>query len=86
MNDTDGHRIEAALQFGFEKISDDCPAYRCTETQLLAFAKACERKGQSRLWGSVKSRVRADVLEGVAEQFDKMNAEIDAELAAEVTL
>lgn len=51
MNDADGFRIEAAEQFGFEEIDgQDAPGqegYFCTETELIAFAKACERKGMA---------------------------------------
>lgn len=44
MTDEDGHRIEAAMQFGFSQAEDDGP-YSCIDAQLIAFAKACERKG-----------------------------------------
>lgn len=45
MSDEDGFRIEAALQFGFETTNDDADQFKCTQEQLIAFAKACERKG-----------------------------------------
>jgi hypothetical protein len=45
MTDADGFRIEAAEQFGFEPTDGDMTGYVCTEAQLIAFAKACERKG-----------------------------------------
>lgn len=45
MNDEDGFRIEAAEQFGFTPTDPDAERYECTEAQLIAFAKACERKG-----------------------------------------
>lgn len=44
MNDQDGYRLEAAECFGFSQAEDDGP-YTCTEAQLIAFAKAAERKG-----------------------------------------
>lgn len=47
MNEADGFRIEAACQFGFETTNDDADEYKCTEAALLAFAKACERKGRA---------------------------------------
>lgn len=46
-NELNGFRIEAALQFGFEMTNDDGDEYSCTEAQLLAFARACERKGRA---------------------------------------
>lgn len=48
MNDEDGHRIEAAEQFGFESAEVFCgktEVWSCTQDQMIAFAKACERKG-----------------------------------------
>lgn len=50
MTDEDGHRVEAAEQFGFSQTEDDGP-YTCTEAQLIAFAKACERKGLAMAYG-----------------------------------
>jgi len=47
MNDADGFRLEAACQFGFETTNDDADEYKCTEAALLAFVKACERKGRA---------------------------------------
>lgn len=46
MTDEDGHRLEAADQCGFVQAEDDGP-YTCTEAQLIAFAKGCERKGRA---------------------------------------
>lgn len=48
MTEQDGFRLEAAAQFGFVEIGQDefgLPGYQCIEAQLIAFAKACERKG-----------------------------------------
>ena len=46
MTDEDGFRIEAAEQFGFTEITGtEVTAYSCTEAELIAFAKACGRKG-----------------------------------------
>lgn len=50
MNEEDGFRIEAAEQFGFSQTEDDGP-YTCTEAQLIAFAKACERMGLAVAYG-----------------------------------
>jgi len=49
MNEADGFRIEAAQQFGFQTTDDDAENYACTEAQLIAFAKACERKGRAEI-------------------------------------
>jgi hypothetical protein len=51
MTDEDGHRIEAAEQFGFSRLCSTDSVYRCTEAQLIAFAKACERKGLAEAHG-----------------------------------
>lgn len=45
MNEADGFRIEAAMDYGFEPTNDDATEFRCTEVQLLALMKACEQKG-----------------------------------------
>lgn len=69
MTDEDGFRIEAAEQFGFKPTDDDCEHYACTHAQIIAFAKACERKG------------RAEAAQKIADTLAKMNATSDAELA-----
>lgn len=74
MNEQDGFRLEAAVQFGFQESGhnegkdDDC--YLCSQAQLIAFAKACERAGMYQAYG-MDSR---DLV------FHRM-LEIDAELA-----
>ncbi len=50
VTEEDGFRLEAAEQFGFSQAEDDGP-YTCTEAQLIAFAKACERKGLAEAHG-----------------------------------
>lgn len=50
MNEQDGYRVEAALQFGATP-DDDCEKYTLTEVALIAFAKACERKGLAEAHG-----------------------------------
>ena len=55
MTDEDGLRLEAAEQYGFEEIDGQDgpgqPGYFCTEAELIAFAKACERAGMFRAHG-----------------------------------
>lgn len=55
MTDADGLRLEAAEQFGFMGVDPGAGAfegaYSCTTTQLLAFAKACERAGMVQAHG-----------------------------------
>lgn len=74
MNDADGFRLEAAEQFGFEhndgQDGPGQPGYFCTESELIAFAKACERAGMYQAHGM-----------GSRDLVAKRIAEIDAELA-----
>ncbi len=73
MNDQDGFRLEAADQFGFAELNDfpeDAGKYLCTEAQLIAFAKACERKGMAEAY-ELANR----------DAVHRRMKEIDAELA-----
>lgn len=87
MTDADGHRIEAAEQFGFSPLCSTDPVYRCTEAQLIAFAKAAERKGRAEAITLVTQEGRVTdfgaqmALKGVADELLAMNAASDAELA-----
>lgn len=86
MTDEDGHRIDAAMQFGFEQTEDDGP-YSCTEAQLIAFAKAAERKGRAEAIALATQEGRVTdfgarmALKGVADELLAMNAASDAALA-----
>lgn len=88
MNDEDGLRLEAAEQFGFERISDDCPRYSCTESQLIAFARACERKGRAEVVtiaeeiGAHSTDKEKGALGAVIHRLQDMNRRVDAELAS----
>lgn len=88
MTEQDGFRIEAALQFGFTEIDGtEVTTYSCTETELIAFAKACERKGRAEAIALVTQEGRVTdfgartALKGVADELLAMNAASDAELA-----
>lgn len=97
MTDEDGFRIEAAVQFGFEWTNDDADEYACTEAQLIAFAKAAERKGRAEaikiaedLYGEGPSAPwdNGGTSDGwnigtqkVVELLTALNAAIDVELA-----
>lgn len=72
----DGFRTEAACQFGFETTNDDADEYKCTEAQLLNFAKSCERKGMC----DARDLARKSGAYGTAVRLDKQIAEIDAYL------
>lgn len=93
MNDADGFRIEAALQFGFQESSHndgkDTDVYLCTEAQLIAFAKACERKGMVDVVLKVEGADSAVSLEwalnDVALSVDELAAEFAPILEAERT-
>lgn len=86
MTDEDGHRIDAAMQFGFEQTEDDGP-YICTEAQLIAFAKAAERKGRAEAIaemervGSYSTDPEKGALGVVIHKMKERNAASDAELA-----
>jgi hypothetical protein len=99
INDADGHRIEAAEQFGFSLVAgapDDAPeTYVCTEAQVIAFAKACERAGFAKaaahcrhletFWDAQEQEwapAVAGAFAIIAENIEAGNALIDAELAA----
>lgn len=81
MNDQDGLRLEAAEQFGFEEIDGQDgpgqPGYFCTESELIAFAKACERKGMADA-REITKRLGAF---GATYRLSERIAAIDAELA-----
>jgi hypothetical protein len=94
MNDQDGHRLEAAEQFGFAHADLGEPGYFCTDAQLIAFAKACERAGRAQVVTILRETERkldaapsreSSLISGgisaVAEELEKRNAESDAELA-----
>lgn len=78
MTDEDGHTIEAAVQFGFRWTNDDADEYACTEAQLIAFAKACERKGLAEASALLK---RCRVTFAADRILKERVATIDAELA-----
>lgn len=95
MNDADGHRIDAAEQFGF--IGTDAPhdvdegAYACTVTQLIAFSKACERAGVAAAAILAQNKaheyrlhhmsVGGVALDALAADLNRINEIVDAELA-----
>lgn len=96
MTESDGYRFEAAEQFGFSQIKDDGP-YTCTEAQLIAFAKAAERKGRAEaikiaddLYGEGNGSPYDngagacgwnDATQKIVEKLTALNAATDAELA-----
>jgi hypothetical protein len=81
IDEQNGFRVEAAEQFGFESIDGEDapgqPGYFCTEDELIAFAKACERKGMADALVIAKSSGAF----GAATRLKKRIAEIDVELA-----
>lgn len=79
MTDEDGHRVEAALQFGFSITGGDVDGYICTEPQLIAFAKACERAGMAKAVALLRIQPNASLW--VAARLDEQIAATDAELA-----
>lgn len=82
MNDQDGYRIEAAMQFGFSQTEDDGP-YTCTEAQLIAFAKACERKGLAMAHGlGNRDAVYRHILDLDAELAPVLAAEEERSMTA----
>ena len=93
MTDEDGFRIEAAEQFGFKITDDDAEQLACTESQLIAFAKACERKGiaqsaklartMASLYGRYDNQENAltGELESFAKMLEKVVDAIDIHLA-----
>lgn len=91
MIEQDGFRIEAALQLGFEEAAVHCgktEVYACTEAQLIAFAKACERKAlctarshvRQELNNPLSARDKCPLL-AIMGRLSKQIAQIDAELA-----
>jgi hypothetical protein len=79
MNDQDGFRIEAALQFGFSAAGDDAaPHYICSEVELIAFAKACERKGLATAATFARNVTSATNVFG--QHFEAQIAALDAEI------
>jgi hypothetical protein len=97
MNDDDGFRIEAAMQFGFDEVEGaTVTTYRATESQLLAFAKACERAGMvkvSRMAAAAGQKLRFHGLHGgpvldalivaITKETDAISSETLPFLAAE---
>lgn len=77
MTEQDGFRLEAAEQFGFSQAEDDGP-YTCTEAQLIAFAKAAERKGRAE---AIALLEQTPVGPAVLRILRERNAASDAELA-----
>jgi hypothetical protein len=87
MNEQDGFRLEAAEQFGFSQAEDDGP-YTCTEAQLIAFAKAAERKGMASAAALIRNRAQTSALRSscddlilAAREIESLVAVSDAELA-----
>lgn len=92
--EADAFRLEAAEQYGFEEIENaHTTAYRCTEAELIAFAKACERKGLFAAIAALRSAeakldaaqsLNASLMSGaisaMADTLDEALALIDAEL------
>lgn len=98
MTDEDGHRIEAAEQFGFIPTDPDAERYECTTAQLLAFAKSCERKGliDARLIAGSdlrntghllsnppQSAAAWDIRNAITRKIEALDAELKPILAAE---
>lgn len=100
MTDADGFRIEAAEQFGFDlfETSTDQDRYTCTEAQIIAFAKACERKGLAEaatiagselrntsylLTNPPKSAAAWDIRNAITKKVEDIDAELAPILAAE---
>lgn len=91
MNDADGFRLEAAEQFGFEDTSGAVDGYLCTEAQLIAFAKACERAGRAEASKLIQTTAHACrekpgcsaplALDTVAGILERANDVTDMELA-----
>lgn len=97
MTEQDGFRIEAAVSFGFEWTNDDADEFKCTEAQLIAFAKAAERKGRAEaikiakdMYGDGPSYPYDsgggscgwnDATQKIVELLTERNAATDAELA-----
>jgi hypothetical protein len=93
MTDDDGFRIEAALQLGATEIEgSEVTAYSLSEVELIAFAKACERKGRaeaSKLASTRGTAYRVDgrgyaadfVLQALSLELDRMNDATDTDLA-----
>lgn len=96
-DEANGFRIQAAVQFGFRWTNDDADEYACTESQLIAFAKACERKGMADvraqlrelesafdavgIAGSASASLMSGAISAAADGLDTQIAAIDAELA-----
>jgi hypothetical protein len=83
MNDSDGYRMEAAEQFGFETTNDDADEYKCTQAALIAFAKACERKGMADARAVAKAAGAYVAVARVNKQIAAIDAELAPILAAE---
>lgn len=80
---------QAAERFGFSPLCSTDPVYRCTEAQLIAFAKSCERKGRAEaaMWARIRSEAFGTLtttfqeLNSLAADMDAKNVALDAELA-----
>jgi hypothetical protein len=81
MTDADGFRLEAAVQFGFTWTNDDADEYACSEAALIAFAKACERKGMADVVAKLEAADSAVSLEWLVNEIHLDIAAMDAELA-----
>lgn len=80
-------RIEAAFQFGFEEYGGlDNQHYQCTESQLLMFAKACERAGRVQAIqmmeevGTYSTPAEQGVLGVVIHKLSELNQKFDSEI------
>lgn len=85
MNEADGFRIEAALRSGFAMTNDNGDEYACTEAQLIAFAKACERAGRAQIAQAFRAALEKgfalnprEAMEIAAEVADRLNTAHDA--------
>jgi len=80
MTDEQGFTIEAAYQFGFQgsghNEGKDTDTFLCTQSQLLTFAKACERKGMA----NAHAMGSRDI---VWREIQKIDAELKPILEAE---
>ncbi len=98
MTDEDGHRIEAAEQFGFMPTDPDAERYECTTAQLIAYAKACERKGLAQVIPIAKGELRNtgvllsnppqssaawDIRNAITKRIEAIDAELAPILIAE---
>lgn len=89
MIDADGFRIEAALQLGATEVEgSEVLSYLLSETELIAFAKMCERKGRAEAMQLVRRELNNPLnaktkspLLTVLGTLTKRNQATDVELA-----